>query len=222
MYLTYFSSTAASCISNDARHVHTICLKITEWLVSYCKHTLFKPFAFESSLYVTHRIYDSGLNSDGFCFIIYYFWSERWLVQNIVEIKDTVEIKWVISCDITNILAWLALRERCPNTEFSLVCIFLYSNQKKLCIWTLFMQYWCESELAVTWNLSNLKKTWQTMNNEWVPDLVLVKAIWLWANFQLQMTLERTKAMIFRWRKTFMILADTPQAFSFAYYQKRI
>ena len=60
------------------------------------------------------------------------------------------------------------------------------------------------------------------MNNEWVPDLVLVKAIWLWANFQLQMTLERTKAMIFRWRKTFMILADSPQAFSFAYYQKRI
>ena len=41
----------------------------------------------------------------------------------------------------------LPLREKCPNTEFFLVCIFLYSVQmqentdhKKLWIWTLFMQ----------------------------------------------------------------------------------
>ena len=30
------------------------------------------------------------------------------------------------------------LSEQCPNTEFFLVCIFLYSDQKKLRIWTFF------------------------------------------------------------------------------------
>ena len=41
-----------------------------------------------------------------------------------------------------------ALREKCPNTEFFLVRIFLYSvqiqentEQKNICIWTLFMQW---------------------------------------------------------------------------------
>ena len=33
-----------------------------------------------------------------------------------------------------------SLREKCPNTEFFLVRIFLYSGQKKLRIWTLFTQ----------------------------------------------------------------------------------
>ena len=33
------------------------------------------------------------------------------------------------------------LREKCPNTEFFLVCIFLENtDQKKLRIWTLFTQ----------------------------------------------------------------------------------
>ena len=32
------------------------------------------------------------------------------------------------------------LREKCPKTEFFLVRIFPYSDQKKLRIWTLFMQ----------------------------------------------------------------------------------
>ena len=42
---------------------------------------------------------------------------------------------------------WIPLREKCPNTEFFLVRIFLYSvqiqentDQKKLRSWTLFMQ----------------------------------------------------------------------------------
>ena len=34
-----------------------------------------------------------------------------------------------------------SLREKCPNTKFFLVRIFLYSDQKKLHIWTLFMQW---------------------------------------------------------------------------------
>ena len=34
------------------------------------------------------------------------------------------------------------LREKCPNTKFFLVCIFLYSDQKKLCIWSLFTQWY--------------------------------------------------------------------------------
>ena len=34
-----------------------------------------------------------------------------------------------------------SLREKCPNTEFFLVRIFLYSDQKRLRIWTLFTQW---------------------------------------------------------------------------------
>ena len=44
----------------------------------------------------------------------------------------------------------MALREKCPNTGFFLVRIFLYldwilekTDQKKLCIWTLFTQCDC-------------------------------------------------------------------------------
>ena len=33
-----------------------------------------------------------------------------------------------------------SLREKCPNTEFFLVSIFPYLDQKKLLIWTLFTQ----------------------------------------------------------------------------------
>ena len=31
----------------------------------------------------------------------------------------------------------LSLSKKCPNTEFFLVYVFLYSDHKKLCIWTL-------------------------------------------------------------------------------------
>ena len=34
----------------------------------------------------------------------------------------------------------IKLREECPNTEFILVRIFLYSDQKKVRIWTFFTQ----------------------------------------------------------------------------------
>ena len=43
----------------------------------------------------------------------------------------------MISCDTDYTVT---LREKCPNKEFFLVCIFLYSDQKKLRIWTLFTQ----------------------------------------------------------------------------------
>ena len=35
------------------------------------------------------------------------------------------------------------LREKCPNTKYFLVCIFPYSDQKKLRIWILFTQCSC-------------------------------------------------------------------------------
>ena len=48
-----------------------------------------------------------------------------------------------------------SLRERCPNTEFFLVSIFLYSvriqeniDQKKLRIWTLFTQWLCKHAIS--------------------------------------------------------------------------
>ena len=34
----------------------------------------------------------------------------------------------------------MTLREKCPNMEFFLVRIFPHSDQKKLCLWTLFTQ----------------------------------------------------------------------------------
>ena len=39
----------------------------------------------------------------------------------------------------------ITLREKYPNTEFFLVRIFWYLDQKKLCIWTLVTQ--CKSQL---------------------------------------------------------------------------
>ena len=48
---------------------------------------------------------------------------------------------------VWSIYSTRSLREKCPNTEFFLIHIFLYSvrmqentDQKKLCIWTLFTQ----------------------------------------------------------------------------------
>ena len=43
----------------------------------------------------------------------------------------------------------LPLREKCPNTEFFLVRIFLYSDQKKLRIWTHFTQCSSLKELMI-------------------------------------------------------------------------
>ena len=47
------------------------------------------------------------------------------------------------------LLSLNTLREKCPNTDFFLVRIFLYSvrilentDQRKLCIWTLFTQWY--------------------------------------------------------------------------------
>ena len=55
--------------------------------------------------------------------------------------------KTVFDPQLTSECKNLALREKCPNTEFFLLCIFLYSgliqentDQKNLLIWTLFTQ----------------------------------------------------------------------------------
>ena len=46
-----------------------------------------------------------------------------------------------------SVLEKYALHEKCPNTEFFFSHIFLYSDKKKLRIWTLFTQWWTETEL---------------------------------------------------------------------------
>ena len=46
---------------------------------------------------------------------------------------------WILSLAFSHYI--LSLREKCPNTEFFLVRIFQWSDQKKLRIWTLFTQY---------------------------------------------------------------------------------
>ena len=45
-----------------------------------------------------------------------------------------------------------SLREKCPNTEFFLGRIFLYSDQKKLRIWTIFTQWLTDKALSL-WTL---------------------------------------------------------------------
>ena len=59
------------------------------------------------------------------------------------------------------------LREKCPNTEFFMVCIILYSDwtqedtdQKKLRIWTLFTQ-WRFSSTSFSAKYSRLE--WRTI-----------------------------------------------------------
>ena len=58
--------------------------------------------------------------------------------------------KWYVQNEDLQILRRFSLCEKCPNMEFFLVCIFLYSvqiqenkDQKKLCIRTLFTQCLC-------------------------------------------------------------------------------
>ena len=60
----------------------------------------------------------------------------------------------------------LTLREKCPNTEFFLVCIFLYSlriqktmDQNKLRIWTHFTQCYVPVTECFGMNLKNFETT---------------------------------------------------------------
>ena len=48
-----------------------------------------------------------------------------------------------------NKVRYSALREKYLNTEFFLICIFLYVDQKNLRIWTLFTYWWLEQDKAV-------------------------------------------------------------------------
>ena len=61
--------------------------------------------------------------------------------RKLVSILDT----WKFS-----LLTSISLCERCPNTEFFLVHIFLYSEQKRLGIWTHFTQWdtWMFSQVT--------------------------------------------------------------------------
>ena len=59
------------------------------------------------------------------------------LIHIVPSIVDVIQIKF----------SYYTLREKCPNTEFFVVCVFLYSvriqentDRKKLHIWTLFTQ----------------------------------------------------------------------------------
>ena len=54
-------------------------------------------------------------------------------------------------CYYQGLIVKATLREKCPNTEFLLVRIFLYSDQKKLRIWTLFTQCQCSLFLNFFW-----------------------------------------------------------------------
>ena len=90
------------------------------------------------------------------------------------------------SCGITN---YLILREKCPNTQFFLVRIFLYSvriqentDQKKLRIWALFTQ--CKSYFSWLTFVKNMlliqlslqKKKLSSISKyiRWLPEIILI------------------------------------------------
>ena len=57
------------------------------------------------------------------------------------------------------------LHEKCPNTEFFLIRIFLYSDQKKLHIWTLFTQCKFQSKIACdNWYFYHCRYSITTLN----------------------------------------------------------
>ena len=67
---------------------------------------------------------------------------------NIRTLKREAKCRWFFVSISLSICEWLldkddsvsSLREKCPNTKFFLVRTFLYSDQKKLRIWTFFTQ----------------------------------------------------------------------------------
>ena len=61
------------------------------------------------------------------------------LTKITIFIKIKVEAVWYASCSEASGCNWLC--DMCPNTEFFLVRILLYSDQKKLCLWTIF-KHW--------------------------------------------------------------------------------
>ena len=64
--------------------------------------------------------------------------------QHVISIKLNLKVKGQITCNSTNCLC-----VKCPNTEFFLVLIFLYSDQKKFRFWTLFTQcVWLTGKLV--------------------------------------------------------------------------
>ena len=109
--------------------------------------------------------------------------------------KKRLGLKVWIHVFLRTILQEHTLREKCPDTDFFLVHIFphldwirsisLYSvqmrentDQKKLCIWTLFMQWQeliffsCYLSLFLPWNfhISNWFFTWVEVNLEEKPS----------------------------------------------------
>ena len=58
-------------------------------------------------------------------------------------IGKKVNWKYVATKPLLLMFNELTLRENCPNTEFFLVRIQENTDQKKVCIWTLFKQCHC-------------------------------------------------------------------------------
>ena len=76
---------------------------------------------------------------------------------------------------LLHFLCWRrALREKCPNTEFFLVHIFLYSDQKILRIWILFTH--CRlsgTQCSVIKDLSEINTFLSTVLNDIVLSLLI-------------------------------------------------
>ena len=82
------------------------------------------------------------------------FYWKRNEFKNSLEIKSTLVKVYRDAQKVCSTKILLSLSEKCPNMEFFLVCIFLYSDgiqenkdQKKLRIWTLFTQR------LIKWNI---------------------------------------------------------------------
>ena len=76
---------------------------------------------------------NNGLIWSHYCqhwaFFTYRFWSASLVKDNlrdVPEVQSEIEISGLLT--LSDFCARGSLREKCPNTEFSLVCIFLYSD----------------------------------------------------------------------------------------------
>ena len=155
------------------------------------------------------------------------------VIQILLNLSDNIGLSVVIvgkfsynghpshfpSISFQSRIVLVSLREKCPNTEFFLVRIFLYSgwiqenkDQKKLRLWTLFMQFVCigtvvgSYEQQIIFHRATIEIHWGTKrkrNSEKLKETIfsqdwdnLFKILLLWAIFNLFFS-PRTSKLVF-------------------------
>ena len=80
------------------------------------------------------------VKAEALCVVVYPFLL-KFILQKLISRVTRFILYGVELFSFISFYEPFSLREKCPNTEFFMVRIFLYSDQKKLRIWTLFTQW---------------------------------------------------------------------------------